>query len=191
MNFFKIPTYSPSCIGMIVPKMKILLFIFLSVSSVLSLNAQNSWNETFTALQQAEKESNIEVAESLLEKALDQAENTYGKKHQAYVLTLHLGVKLSFKTQDYEKGLVLAKEEMELMKDLNFDQQTQFYIQLLNFTSQLNLQLGNIEEAMIFSKDYMEVLNKEDRNSLNHALAVYDYASLRYQNQEDDALEYF
>jgi len=158
---------------------------------VLPISAQNSWNETFTALQNAEKENNIELAESLLNKALEQAENTYGKKHQAYVLTLHLGVKLTFKTQNFEEGLQLATEELGLMKEVTFDQQTQFYIQLLNYTSQINLQLGNMEEAMAFSKDYMEVLNTENQNSLNHALAVYDYASLRYQNQKDDALEYF
>lgn len=171
-------------------KMKFLITILLSFGVLIQISAQNSWNETFTALQKAESENNIEVAEALLEKALSQAETTYGKKHQAYVLTLHLGVKLSFNTQDFEEGLALAKEELELMKEVSFDQQTQFFIQLLNYTSQLNLQLGNMEEAMTYSKDYMEVLNKENKNSLNHALAVYDYASLRYQNQEDDALEY-
>ncbi|MGM0582723.1 MAG: tetratricopeptide repeat protein [Bacteroidota bacterium] len=174
-----------------IPKSRFLITFLLSVGVIFTLKAQNSWNETFAALQTAEKENNIEVAESLLTKALDQAENTYGEKHQAYVLTLHLGVKLSFKTKDFEEGLSLANEEFELMKEVNFDQQTQFYIQLLNYISQLNLQLGNMEEAMAFSKDYMEILNKEDKNSLNHALAVFDYASLRYQNQKDDALQYF
>ena len=172
-------------------KMKFLITIILSVCVFTPLFSQNSWDETFTALQKAENENKVELAESLLDKALDQAENTYGKKHQAYVLTLHLGVKLAFKSQDFEGGLELAQEELELMKEVSFDQQTQFYIQLLNYTAQLNLQLGNMEDAMLFSKDYMEVLNKENKNSLNHALAVYDYASLRYQNQENDALEYF
>ncbi|WMN11467.1 tetratricopeptide repeat protein [Marivirga salinae] len=171
--------------------MKFLIFIILSVSFALPLNAQNSWDETFTALQKATNNDQLELAESLLEKALSQAEETYGKKHEAYIYSLHAGVKLSFKTQDFEEGLKLASEELELMKEVTFDQQTQFYIQLLNFISQLNFQLGNMEEAMTFSKDYMEVLNKEDKNSLNHAIAVFDYASLRYQNQEDDALQYF
>lgn len=144
-------------------KMKFLVTILLSVGVLTSVFGQNSWDETFTALQKAENVNNIEVAESLLDKALVQAENTYGKQHQAYVLTLHLGVKLSFKSQDFERGLELAKQELELMKEVNFDQQTQFYIQLLNYTSQLNLQLGNMEEAMTFSKDYMEILIQENK----------------------------
>ncbi|HET8861364.1 CHAT domain-containing protein [Marivirga sp.] len=165
------------------------LVIFICVTSVGF--AQNSWDETFTALQNAEKDNKLELAESLLEKALTQAEETYGKKHQAYVLTLHLGVKLSFKTQDYLKGLELANSELELMKEVTFDQQTQFYIQLLNYLSQLHLQNDDIQDAIIYSKDYMELLAKEHSNSLNHALAVFDYASLRYQNQDEDALQYF
>jgi CHAT domain-containing protein len=165
----------------------LLIFLCFSYSGL----AQNSWDESFTALQKAEKDNQLELAQSLLEKALDQAESTYGTKHQAYVLTLHLGVKLSFKTENFEQGIELAKEELELMKEVNFDQQTQFYIQLLNYISQISLQIGNMEEAMTFSKDYMEILKKESANSLNYALAVYDYASLRYQNQKEDALEYF
>lgn len=169
---------------------------FLIVGSVTLLfsvmgHAQNSWDESFTTLQKAEKENQLELAQSLLNKALEQAENTYGKKHQAYVFTLHLGVKLSFKTENYEEGLELAKEELQLMNELTFDQQTQFYIQLLNYLSQLHLQSGNTAEALKFSKDYMEVLQKEDQNSLNHALAIYDYASLLYQNNDADALKYF
>ncbi|WP_375581201.1 tetratricopeptide repeat protein [Marivirga tractuosa] len=169
---------------------KYIFFLSLILSSIAGYS-QNSWDESFTALQKAEKENKLELAESLLDKTLEQAENTYGKKHQAYVLTLHLGVKLSFKTEDFDEGLGLAKEELELMNEVTFDQQTQFYIQLLNYLSQLYLQTENIPEALKFSKDYMEVLQKEDKNSLNHALAIYDYASLLYQNQEEDALKYF
>jgi CHAT domain-containing protein len=175
-------------------KMKLAKFLILgSLTLFISVmgHAQNSWDESFTALQKAEKENQLELAQSLLNKALVQAENTYGKKHQAYVFTLHLGVKLSFITENYEEGLELAKEELQLMNELTFDQQTQFYIQLLNYLSQLHLQSDNIAEALKFSKDYMEVLQKEDKNSLNHALAIYDYASLLYQNNEEDALNYF
>lgn len=167
----------------------VLLSLFLIVS--VAGYAQNSWDESFTSLQKAENEGQLELAESLLEKALLQAENTYGKKHQAYVLTLHLGVKLSFRTEDYEAGLELAKEELSLMNEVIFDQQTQFYIQLLNYLALLNLQLENMEDALKYSKDYMEVLKKEDGKSLNYALAIYDYASLLYQNQQEEALRYF
>ncbi|MGJ3235945.1 tetratricopeptide repeat protein [Marivirga sp.] len=175
-------------------KIKLIRFLILgSLALFMSVlgHAQTSWDESFTALQKAEKEGQLELAQSLLNKALDQAENTYGKKHQAYVFTLHLGIKLSFNTKDYEAGLALAKEELQLMNEITFDQQTQFYIQLLNFLAQLNLQTNNISEAKSYSKDYMEVLQKEDQNSLNHALAIYDYASLLYQNNEADALDYF
>ncbi|WKV11015.1 CHAT domain-containing tetratricopeptide repeat protein [Marivirga harenae] len=176
--------------------MKIKLARFLILGSLalfmsVMVHAQTSWDESFTALQKAEKEGQLELAQSLLNQTLDQAENTYGKKHQAYVFTLHLGVKLSFKTEQYEEGLDLAKEELQLMNEVSFDQQTQFYIQLLNFLSQLNLQTNNISEAISYAKDYMEVLQQEDKNSLNHALAIYDYASLLYQNNEEDALTYF
>lgn len=170
-------------------KFSILVSVFF-LFSILGYT-QNSWDESFTALQKASNENQLELAENLLDKALEQAENTYGTKHQAYVLTLHLGVKLSFQTENYEEGLELATEELELMNEVNFDQQTQFYIQLLNYLSQLYLLTDNIPEALKFSKDYMEVLQKEDKNSLNHALAIYDYASLLYQNQEEDALLYF
>ncbi|SMG08421.1 CHAT domain-containing protein [Marivirga sericea] len=151
---------------------------------------QDTWDESFTALQKAEKDDQLELAESLLNKALEQAENTYGQKHQAYVLTLHLGVKLAFKTEDYARGLKLGKEELQLMNEVSFDQQSQFYTQLLNYLSQLHLQNGNMAEALQFSKDYMEVLEKEDLNSLSHALAVYDYAILLYQDQQEEALKY-
>ncbi|WNB18776.1 tetratricopeptide repeat protein [Marivirga arenosa] len=168
----------------------LLIFGFSAIISTQSY-AQSSWEDSFSALQQAQNENKLELANSLLEKALQQAKKTYGEVHQAYVLTLHLGVKLSFQTQDYEYGLELARRELELMNEVTFDQQTQFYIQLLNFLAQLNIQLGNTDEAIQFSKDYMELLNKEDPSSLNQALATYDYASLLYQNQDDKALEYF
>jgi len=164
-----------------------ILFFICSINS----HAQHSWDESFTALQKAEQENQLKLAESLLEKTLQQAENTYGKKHQAYVLTLHLGVKLSFKTEDFEEGLELANEELELMNEVTFDQQNQFYIQLLNYLSQLHLQTDHISDALKFSKDYMGVLEKEDGTSLNYALAIYDYASLLYQDEQEDALKYF
>jgi len=170
---------------------QLLLSIALVATCAMEVYSQSSWDESFSALQKAENESRLEVAESLLEKALQQAESTYGKQHQAYVFTLHLGVKLSFQTGDYEKGLALANEELGLMNEVTFEDQNKFYIQLLNFLSQLYLQTGNISEALKFSKDYMEVLQKENINSLEHGLAIYDYASLLYQDQQEGALQYF
>jgi CHAT domain-containing protein len=171
--------------------MKSVLFfsLFLIISTV--GNAQNSWDESFPALQKAQQENQLELASTLLEKALSQAEGTYGKNHQAYVLTLHLGVKLSFQTEDYEAGLQLAKEELSLMNEVSFEKQNEFYIQLLNYLAQLNLLLENSQDALLYAKDYMEVLKKKDVNSLNYALALYEYASLLYQNQQNNSLDYF
>ncbi len=147
------------------------------------------WDQSFAALQQAYNAANYTKANSLFSEALNQAVETYGEKHEAYVYTLHYGVLLAFQNQDFEKGLEMAEDQIELIKSVEVD--NQFYANVLNNTSQIHLQLGNLEKAIIFSNDYIQLLKDSEKNTLKYGLALFDYASLLYQQQNKAAYDNF